>query len=103
MHRLRVLTALATLPVFVLALAWQRDTSEVKFPDAAPRHVTMKGTGNAPLDNRVAFARLFGVVRYFHPSDGVADADWDSIAIAGMKKVDAAKTPEQLAKILQEI
>ncbi|MCI0465048.1 MAG: hypothetical protein L0Z62_49640, partial [Gemmataceae bacterium] len=40
--------------------------------DEAPRNLTER-----ELDNLVAFARLLGYVRYFHPSDEAANANWD--------------------------
>ena len=50
-------------------------------------------SGQAPqqaVDNAVAFARLYGVVRYFYPSDAAASLDWNRFAIHGMKQVRAA-------------
>jgi C-terminal processing protease CtpA/Prc len=55
------------------------------------------------LDNLVAFARLLGYVRYFHPSDESAAADWDSLAIAGVIRVEGAKGPAELAATLDEL
>src|SRR5262245_4450502 len=69
------------------------------------------GEGNEParalegrgLDNLVAFTRLFGYVRYFHPSDEAAAADWDSLAIDGVVRVEGAKSPAELAAVLEEL
>ena len=47
------------------------------------------------LENLRAFARLFGYVRYFHPSDAAAAADWEQIAIRSVQKVENA--PDALA------
>lgn len=41
-------------------------------------------------DNLAAFARLYGAVRWFHPSDECGDADWDAIAIQGVLEARAA-------------
>jgi C-terminal processing protease CtpA/Prc len=54
------------------------------------------------LDNLVAFTRLLGYVRYFHPSDQAAEADWDRIAIAGARAAETAAGPEELARALEE-
>ena len=67
------------------------------------------GAGNEParaltprgLDNLAAFARLFGYVRYFHPSDQAAAADWESLALAGVPAAEKAATPEELARTLE--
>ena len=55
------------------------------------------------LDNLVAFTRLLGYVRYFHPSDAAADTDWNAFAIHAVKKVEGAKSPEDLAKKLEDL
>jgi hypothetical protein len=34
-----------------------------------------------------AFARLYGVVRWFHPSDAASIIDWDRFAIEGVRRV----------------
>lgn len=38
---------------------------------------------DAEVDNVSAFARLYGVVRYFYPSDAAAELDWDRFAAYG--------------------
>jgi C-terminal processing protease CtpA/Prc len=53
------------------------------------------------MRNAIAFTRLLGYVRYFHPSDQVATADWDSLAIEGMRRVEPCEGPEQLARRLE--
>ena len=60
--------------------------------DAPPRPLSARG-----LTNLIAFARLLGYVRYFHPSDQAAAADWGSFAAAAVAELDpaapAATTP----------
>ena len=55
------------------------------------------------LENLVAFTRLLGYVRHFHPSDEAAEADWDAIAVAGVRAVEPATSAEDLAKRLEGI
>ncbi len=55
------------------------------------------------LRNLKAFARLYGYVRFFHPSDEAAAADWDMIAIAGVQRAEQAKGPEELAAALNAV
>jgi hypothetical protein len=55
------------------------------------------------LVSLVAFTRLLGYVRYFHPSDAARDADWPALAIAGVTKVEAARDAADLARILTEL
>ncbi len=54
-------------------------------------------------DNVVAFTRLLGYVRFFHPSDEAARADWDAFTIAGIGAVEAAGDPRALADTLQRL
>jgi hypothetical protein len=58
---------------------------------------------DAELDTLVAFARLVGYVRYFHPSDESAAADWDAFTIGAVKKLDGARSPEERAALLQKL
>jgi C-terminal processing protease CtpA/Prc len=39
------------------------------------------------VNNIVAFCKLYGYVRYFHPSDEAAQIDWDQFAIWGVNKI----------------
>jgi C-terminal processing protease CtpA/Prc len=69
------------------------------------------GEGNDPprglkdrgLENLVAYTKLLGYVRYFHPSDEAADANWDKFAIDGIPAVEGAKNAEELAASLQKL
>jgi hypothetical protein len=60
-------------------------------------------SGQAPhqeIDNIAAFARLFGVVRYFYPSDAAAGLDWDRFAVYGVKQARAAQDARGLETTL---
>jgi C-terminal processing protease CtpA/Prc len=50
-----------------------------------------------------AFARLYGYVRYFHPSDEAAGLDWDNFAIYGAKRVTEASNDHELIGTLKEM
>lgn len=54
-------------------------------------------------DNLVAFTKLLGYVRYFHPSGEAAATDWDRFAIDGVRVVEDAKTPAELAETLDSL
>jgi C-terminal processing protease CtpA/Prc len=55
------------------------------------------------LENVVAFTRLLGYVRHFHPSDEAAAADWKAIAVDGVRSVENARSAAALAQILEDI
>ena len=45
-------------------------------------------------------------MRFFHPSDqaaGLANADWDALAMAGIDRVEAARNPGELAAALSTL
>jgi len=64
----------------------------------SPHPLTERG-----LDNLTAFARLLSLVRFFHPSDAVAAADWNRVAVAGVSAVEDATDPQSLAAVLEEL
>ncbi len=53
--------------------------------------------------NLVAFARLYGYVRFFHPTDASDQADWQRLAIYGVQQVRDATTNAQLAERLEAV
>ena len=63
-----------------------------------PRALTGRG-----LANLIAFTRLLGYVRHFHPSDEAAATKWDSFAVQGMLSVEDVKTPAELMQKLTAI
>lgn len=80
--------------------------------DAASLQILgIAGEGNEParpltargLENLVAFTRLLGYVRFFHPSDAAATTDWEAFALQGVRRVEDAATPEELAARLDRL
>jgi hypothetical protein len=61
-----------------------------------PRPLTARG-----LENLTAFSRLLSLVRFFHPSDAAATADWNRVAVAGVGAIEGAADPAALARALQ--
>lgn len=55
------------------------------------------------IENLRAFARIYGLVRWFHPSDVAVKADWTSVALAGIPRVEAARSSSELAEAMLEI
>ncbi|TMQ08066.1 MAG: hypothetical protein E6J90_41565 [Deltaproteobacteria bacterium] len=69
--------------------------------DEPPRALAGRG-----LDNVVAFARLYGIVRYFHPGDEAAaldDAAWERFVIRGVRAVERAPDAAALKARLEEL
>ena len=55
------------------------------------------------IQNLRAFAKMYGYVKYFHPSDEASGIDWDKFAIYGVEKVKGAEDREELMSVLEEI
>lgn len=68
------------------------------------RALTMK-TASAPprVANLHAFARLYGALRWFHPSDSAAALDWDRFAADGVRRVIDVRDSRTLRKALAEL
>lgn len=58
---------------------------------------------NRELDNIAAFNKLFGYVRYFHPSDEASEIDWNKFAIYGSGEARSCKDAAELQQTLIEL
>jgi C-terminal processing protease CtpA/Prc len=66
------------------------------------RHEPARPLEGRGLENLIAFTRLFGYLRYFHPSDQAAAADWEKLALAGVPAAEKAGSPGELARTLED-
>jgi len=55
------------------------------------------------LQNFRAFTKLYGYVRFFHPSDEASSIDWDKFAVYGFEKVKKARDDNELKALLLEL
>lgn len=65
--------------------------------DEPARRLTPRGQ-----ENLVAFTKLLGYVRFFHPSDQAAVADWERLALAGVQEAERAVNAVDLARTLED-
>ena len=56
-----------------------------------------------PINNIESFAKLYGYIRYFHPSDEASQINWEQFAIYGAQKVKGAKNTDELKTLLEEM
>ena len=63
-----------------------------------PRALTEDGRQNV-----IAFAKLYGYVRYFHPSDQAAGVNWNQFAVDSVGRVEKARGAAELARQLADI
>ncbi|GAA0339096.1 S41 family peptidase [Bacillus carboniphilus] len=55
------------------------------------------------VSNIATFAKLYGYVRYFHPSDEASGLDWNAFAVYGVQEVKNAKSTKELKETLEEL
>jgi C-terminal processing protease CtpA/Prc len=55
------------------------------------------------VENVRTFAKLYGYVRYFHPSDAAAKTDWSKFAVYGVRKVKDASSRKELQTELDSL
>jgi hypothetical protein len=60
-------------------------------------------TQNQRIKNLRAFAKLYGYIKYFHPSDPASEIDWDKFAIYGCGRVKNARNIDELKTILEDL
>jgi len=60
-------------------------------------------TDSVTVQNLRAFTKLYGTVRFFHPSDAASGVDWNRFAIHGTRAVADAETPADLARRLEAL
>gem|GEM_PF-3598174 len=53
------------------------------------------------MDNIMAFMRMYGYIRYFHPSDQSIGIDWERFVINGIDYVEKVEKPIELANALE--
>jgi len=62
-----------------------------------------KDARDVQVANLETFSRLYGYVRYFHPSDEAASIDWDQFVIYGANRVKALESREALKDVLESL
>ena len=63
-------------------------------------------TINKPISKKEAlysFAKLYGNVKYYCPSDEAAQIDWDAFALYGTRKILALEDESQFAPLMEEL
>jgi len=68
---------------------------------AAP--ATPPGSDDLRIDALLAFARTYGVVRYFHPSDSLDRVDWNRFLLAGAERMGQVAGRAQLGPGLEAL
>ncbi len=83
--------------------AWIDDCSFEVIEERAENYTPPKALSKKAIENFLAFARLYGVVRYFSPSNESQICDWDRFALAGVEAVENAESNDKLTEILKNL
>lgn len=54
-------------------------------------------------DNLVIFAKVYGYIKYFHPSDESTKIDWEKLSAFGSKEIIRCRSKQQLVSTLNEL
>lgn len=60
-------------------------------------------TVDQQIDHLTAFTKVFGYIKYFHPSDEAREIDWDKLAVYGVNKIKKVKNEQELREVLESI
>ena len=55
------------------------------------------------IDNITSFAKVYGYVRFFHPSDEAISVNWNLFAGYGTQHVEGCKSPKELRDSLYSL
>ena len=91
---------IARLSLLVLLGGCQPPTAP--HPPLDPPLAVEPATQTTDIDELVAFAKLYGTVRYFYPGDAAARIDWPAFVVQSLDQVTAARDDRELARILTE-
>jgi Peptidase family S41 len=87
--------------VLSLALAFACNTP--RSPTPPNEAVAPAAVPTTDAEELRAFAKLYGYVRFFHPADTSAAADWERVAIEGARRVLEGSNRDELVVALREV
>lgn len=99
----RTRTGLLFLTGLLLALVWTAAAPGAAQDPAAHTIHEARPDTQTTVDNLRAFARLYGYVRFFHPSDAASAVDWNRFAVHGAQQAMDAATPSELRETLDAL
>ncbi|NAS13004.1 S41 family peptidase [Poritiphilus flavus] len=55
------------------------------------------------IENLVTFAKVYGYIKYFHPSDEASSLDWNSFSIYGAEQIIKCRSTEETVEALNKL
>lgn len=81
--------------------AWIDAASLEVVPGVPPAEISVERPSDEGLRNLEAFAKLYGYVRWFSPVSDPSDPRWALIAVEGVRDIEKAQGPDDLARRLR--
>lgn len=97
------LLMLAIIGVVVFIFFMQATDDEPTSNEEIKTIVDSSDSVDQQVENLAAFTRLYGYIRYFHPSDEAEQIDWERFAMYGTGYVSEAKNTEELKSKLVDL
>lgn len=88
------------LLLFGSGYAWIDDASFEVLENKKNSPEPPKPLSEIELNNINQFANIYGLIRYFYPSELALKIDWDKFALFGLRKIKDIKSPDSLRKEL---
>jgi len=64
---------------------------------------TITAQKNREIENLKTFAKVYGYIKYFHPTDEASKIDWKKFSAYGAQEVEKCSTDDELLNILNKI
>jgi C-terminal processing protease CtpA/Prc len=81
--------------------AWLDDVSVTDLGPPITSTESARPLNKRALTNVIAFTRLLGYVRHFYPGDEAFKANWNELAVTGMRSVESSRNTEELLERLR--
>lgn len=101
MNRYRISAILCCLIMFGISFATVYQIGRKQ--NQIVHRSNLRGLPQQFLQNLIIFSKLYGYVRYFHPSDEAAATNWNNFVIKNIDVIEKAKDLPALRKILDSL
>ncbi|PKA97667.1 C-terminal processing protease CtpA/Prc [Flavobacteriaceae bacterium MAR_2009_75] len=65
--------------------------------------LTVSSQSEQQINNLRTFAKTYGYIKYFHPSDEASDLDWNRFSIYGASQIEKCDSKDQMLTTLKEL
>lgn len=83
--------------------AWFDSASLEAVPGSRISKEAARPISERGIENIASFGKLYGYVRYFHPSDEAANVNWNQFVVNNVRRVEGSRSASELSETLQAI